>query len=234
MFCLPAITTHPMQRLWADRRHVAGAAWARGLACALLALLLPLSPAVAQPGAAPKSAETAATDSQTGETNWFVCTWSDPDTAAGRRSGIFDRTGEALYTFDREYDVRLSGGVLVLTTPTSFAYSPVRLSAPSMGAGGSITASATITNTGKVAATEIAQLYIGDPTASYTRPVKELKGFNRVTLQPGESKNVTFELGDEQLGYYFPDGSFVVEPGKFKIWIAPNSAEGTSVEFVLQ
>lgn len=65
------------------------------------------------------------TDSQTGETNWFVCTWSDPDTAAGRRSGIFDRTGEALYTFDREYDVRLSGGVLVLTTPTSFAYSPL-------------------------------------------------------------------------------------------------------------
>ena len=53
------------------------------------------------------------TDSQTGETNWFVCTWSDPDTAAGRRSGIFDRTGEALYTFDREYDIRLSGGVLV-------------------------------------------------------------------------------------------------------------------------
>lgn len=65
------------------------------------------------------------TDSQTGETNWFVCTWSDPDTAAGRRSGIFDRTGEALYTFDREYDVRLSGGVLVLTTPTRFAYSPL-------------------------------------------------------------------------------------------------------------
>ena len=65
------------------------------------------------------------TDSQTGETNWFVCTWSDPDTAAGRRSGIFDRTGEALYTFDREYDIRLSGGVLVLTTPTSFAYSPL-------------------------------------------------------------------------------------------------------------
>ena len=65
------------------------------------------------------------TDSQTGETNWFVCSWSDPDTAAGRRSGIFDRTGEALYTFDREYDVRLSGGVLVLTTPTSFAYSPL-------------------------------------------------------------------------------------------------------------
>lgn len=65
------------------------------------------------------------TDSQTGETNWFVCTWSDPDTAAGRRSGIFDRTGEALYTFDREYDIRLSGGVLVLTKPTSFAYSPL-------------------------------------------------------------------------------------------------------------
>lgn len=65
------------------------------------------------------------TDRQTGETNWFVCTWSDPDTATGRRSGIFDRTGEALYTFDREYDVSLSGGVLVLTVPTSFAYSPL-------------------------------------------------------------------------------------------------------------
>ena len=77
MFCLSAITTHSLQRLWADRRHGAGAgaAWARGLACALLALLLPLSPAVAQPGAAAKPAEAAATDSQTGErdiTQWLT------------------------------------------------------------------------------------------------------------------------------------------------------------------
>ena len=75
MFCLSAITTHPLQRLRADSWHVAGAAWARGLACALLALLVPLSPAVAQPGAAPKPAETAATDNQTGErdiTQWLT------------------------------------------------------------------------------------------------------------------------------------------------------------------
>ena len=67
MFCLSAITTHPLQRLRADSWHVAGAAWARGVVCALLALLLPLSPAVAQPGAAAKPAEAAATDSQTGQ-----------------------------------------------------------------------------------------------------------------------------------------------------------------------
>ena len=75
MFCLPAITPHPLQRLGADRQHVAGATWARGVACALLALLLPLSPAVAQPGAAAKPAEAAATDSQTGErdiTQWLT------------------------------------------------------------------------------------------------------------------------------------------------------------------
>ena len=78
MFCLSAITTHPQQRLWTDSRHVAEAMWVRGLASALLALLallVPLSPAVAKPGAAPKPAETAVTDSQTGErdiTQWLT------------------------------------------------------------------------------------------------------------------------------------------------------------------
>lgn len=117
---------------------------------------------------------------------------------------------------------------------TTFSYSPVTLSADKINKDGSLTASATIKNTGKVTATEVAQLYIRDKVGTYTRPVKELKGFERVTLQPGEIKKITFEIGQEQLGYYFPDGTYVVEPGQFNVWIAPNSAEGTQAEFSLE
>jgi beta-glucosidase len=117
---------------------------------------------------------------------------------------------------------------------TTFSYSPVTLSADKIKKDGSLTASATITNTGKLTATEVAQLYIRDKVGTYTRPVKELKGFERVTLQPGEIKTITFEIGLEQLGYYFPDGTYVVEPGQFNVWIAPNSAEGTQAEFSLE
>ena len=72
---------------------------------------------------------------------------------------------------------------------------------------------------------EVVQLYIRDIAGSETRPVRELKGFKRVTLAPGEKKNVTFDLGPAELGYYY-SGGFAVEPGWFKIHVATSSEGG--------
>ena len=118
---------------------------------------------------------------------------------------------------------------------TGFSYSPVSLSAPSMGAGGSITASATITNTGQRAGAEVAQLYVRDLVGSVTRPVQELKGFEKVMLQPGESRTVTFTLRPEDLAFTRQDMSHGWEPGEFRLWIAPSSGAeaSTPVTFTL-
>lgn len=117
---------------------------------------------------------------------------------------------------------------------TSFEYSDINISSESLSKGDTLNVSATITNTGDVEASETVQLYIRDLVGSYTRPVRELKDYQRVTLLPGESKEVVFELNSDQLGFYFPDGQFVVEPGDFQVWIAPNAAEGLRAEFELQ
>ncbi|MXP10566.1 beta-glucosidase BglX [Pseudoblastomonas halimionae] len=106
---------------------------------------------------------------------------------------------------------------------TSFAYSPATLSAPTMGAGGSITASATITNTGDVAGEEVVQLYVRDLVGSVTRPVQELKGFEKIALQPGESRTVSFTLKPADLAFTRGDMSHGWEPGEFRLWIAPSS-----------
>ena len=78
---------------------------------------------------------------------------------------------------------------------------------------------------GKRAGDEVVQLYIRDVAASVTRPVKELKGFQRLTLRPGEKKRVEFTLGPEQLGFYNRTMKFVVEPGEFKVMVGPNSED---------
>ena len=111
---------------------------------------------------------------------------------------------------------------------TSFAYSPVTLSAPNMGAGGSITASATITNTGDVAGEEVVQLYVRDLVGSVTRPVQELKGFEKIALQPGESRTVSFTLKPADLAFTRGDMSHGWEPGEFRLWIAPSSGAEAS------
>lgn len=116
---------------------------------------------------------------------------------------------------------------------TTFGYSPVTLSAPAMGAGGTLTASATITNTGERAGEEVVQLYIRDLVGSVTRPVKELKGFEKIILQPGQSRTVTFTLRPEDLAFTRADMTHGWEPGEFQLWIAPSSATGTPVTFTL-
>ena len=111
---------------------------------------------------------------------------------------------------------------------TSFAYSPVTLSAASMGAGGSITASATVTNTGKRAGEEVAQLYVRDLVGSVTRPVQELKGFEKVALAPGESRTLRFTLRPEDLAFTRADMSHGWEAGDYQLWIAPHSGAKAS------
>lgn len=108
---------------------------------------------------------------------------------------------------------------------TTFSYSDLQLSATEMSPTGSVEASVTVTNTGNVDATEIVQLYIRDLVASVSRPVKELKGFERITLKAGESKNVTFTITPEMLKFYNYDLKYVLEPGDFSIMAGPNSRD---------
>lgn len=108
---------------------------------------------------------------------------------------------------------------------TTFSYSDLQLSATEMSPTGSVEAYVTVTNTGNVDATEIVQLYIRDLVASVSRPVKELKGFERITLKAGESKNVTFTITPEMLKFYNYDLKYVLEPGDFSIMVGPNSRD---------
>ena len=108
---------------------------------------------------------------------------------------------------------------------TTFAYSDLRLSASEMPVSGSVTASVTVTNTGERAGEEIVQLYIHDIYATSTRPVKELKGFRKIHLEPGESAQVDFALTKEELSYYNHNLEWVCEPGDFEIMIGPNSRD---------
>lgn len=108
---------------------------------------------------------------------------------------------------------------------TQFKITNLRLSASRIGRAGNLTATVDVENVGKRAGDEVVQLYIRDVAASVTRPVKELKGFQRITLQPGEKKQVMFSLGPEQLGFHNQVMKFVVEPGEFKVMVGPNSKD---------
>ncbi len=114
---------------------------------------------------------------------------------------------------------------------TTFGYDKLVLSADKLKTGDVLTASVNVTNTGKYAGTEVVQLYVQDKVASVTRPVKELKGFRRVALQPGETRTVIFSLPVSELAFWNIDMKKVVEPGDFKLWLGTNSDEGLSAEF---
>jgi beta-glucosidase len=117
---------------------------------------------------------------------------------------------------------------------TTFEYGKVELSAPTMKAGETLTAKVNLKNTGTRAGTEVAQLYLRDVAASAgPRPVRELKGFQKVLLQPGESRDVTFTISDKELGCCDTKGNWLVEPGKFQVWICKDSASGSPAEFEL-
>jgi beta-glucosidase len=108
---------------------------------------------------------------------------------------------------------------------TTFSLTDLRLSAPHVKPDGSLTVSVEVGNTGTRRGDEVVQLYVQDIVASVTRPVQELKGFQRVTLEPGERRRVEFALGPSELGFYDADMKWIVEPGQFRVRIA-NSSEG--------
>jgi beta-glucosidase len=108
---------------------------------------------------------------------------------------------------------------------TTFEYSNFAISSGQAKAGGTVTVSLKVKNAGEVAGDEVVQLYICDEYASIPRPVKELKGYVRLALQPGESRTVTFHLPVDQLAFYDEDLNLVVEPGTFKVMIGSSSAD---------
>jgi beta-glucosidase len=116
---------------------------------------------------------------------------------------------------------------------SSFVYSPVELSSSTLPWNGSIRVSSRITNTSTRAGEEAVQLYVHDRVASVTRPVRELKGIQKVALEAGQSKDVSFTLTRQDLEFVGQDSSWLAEPGAFDVWIAPSSAAGEAASFTL-
>jgi len=108
---------------------------------------------------------------------------------------------------------------------TTFEYSNLRLAQDSIGPEGQTKVSVDVTNTGTVRGDEVAQLYIHQTVSSVTRAVKELRGFHRISLNPGETKTVEFVLGPDELSYLNRDMKRVVEPGTFEVMAGGNSVD---------
>ena len=115
-----------------------------------------------------------------------------------------------------------------------FSYSDVSLSSDSLTSKDSITASVQLKNTGACTGTEVVQLYIQDVAASTVRPIRELKGFTRITLTPGETQTVSFRISKAELAFHRADGSYGTEPGTFRVWIGGSSATENGTEFTLR
>lgn len=116
---------------------------------------------------------------------------------------------------------------------TNFEYSDLKLASDKLTVDGEINVSVNLKNTGKYDGTEVVQLYVQDKVGSVTRPVKELKAFQRVELKAGEIKTVTFTLPVSDLAFWRYDMTYGVEPGDFKLWVGTNSAEGLSADFTV-
>lgn len=114
---------------------------------------------------------------------------------------------------------------------TKFRLTNLQLSAQSIRADGRLTATVEVENVGTRIGDEVVQLYLRDVASSVTRPVKELKGFVRITLRPGESRRVVFHLGPEHLGFYNREMRFMVEPGEFKVFVGASSQDGLEASF---
>ncbi len=114
---------------------------------------------------------------------------------------------------------------------TTFDYRNLHVETPVLSVDGTLVVSAQVVNTGARAGVEVVQLYVRDLVGSVTRPVRELKGFRRVALQPGEARTVRFELPARELGFVGLDLAYRVEPGLFKVWIGPDSTRGLEGKF---
>ena len=114
---------------------------------------------------------------------------------------------------------------------TKFEYSPVTLSKSSLKGAEKLIARVTVTNSGKYAGEEVVQLYLRDIVASNTRPLKELKGFQKILLQPGESREISFEITTDLLKFYDHNLRYDWEPGEFTVFIGTNSRDAQSANF---
>ena len=115
---------------------------------------------------------------------------------------------------------------------TTFEYTDLSVSARAIKRDEVVRVAATVKNSGNRAGDEVVQLYINDPVARVSRPVRELRGFRRIALAPGESKRVEFTIGPEHLRFW--DGAWVVEPGEFRVWIGPGSVGGLEGKFQVE
>ncbi|MFT3751698.1 MAG: beta-glucosidase BglX [Paludibacter sp.] len=145
-----------------------------------------------------------------------------PQTSLGNTSFYLDSGKDPLYPFG--YGLSYS----------QFEYANLQLSSPEIPVTGSLTAKATIKNTSKVDGYEVVQLYVRDLVGSIVRPVRELKGFQKIFMKAGESKTVEFTLKASDLAFYGRDMVKKTEPGEFDIWIAKNSAEGLKGKFTVK
>ena len=114
-----------------------------------------------------------------------------------------------------------------------FAYSNIRLSATTLREAGVLTVSADITNRGRLPGVEVVQFYVHPVAASVAQPIRLLKGFRRVPLQPGETQTVTFTITARDLAFYNQQMQLVSEPGRYQVWIAPDSVRGIESEFTM-
>jgi beta-glucosidase len=117
---------------------------------------------------------------------------------------------------------------------SKFEYGKIVLSADSMSVTGSIRAKVTVTNSGIYAGDEVVQLYIQDVAASLVRPVRELKGFQKIRLAPGESKEIEFVITEKELAFYQEDLRFMAEPGQFRVFIGGSSEAAVYASFWLR
>jgi beta-glucosidase len=137
------------------------------------------------------------------------------------RSNYLDVSNEPLYPFGFGLSY------------TSFSYGEIQLDKTSMGVNESITATIRVTNTGHREGMEVVQLYIRDLVGSITRPVKELKDFQKISLKPGESRDVRFTVSVDDLKFYNSELDFVAEPGEFRLFIGGNSRDVKEAAFQL-
>jgi beta-glucosidase len=117
---------------------------------------------------------------------------------------------------------------------TNFSYGDIQLSSSTMKVNQPIKAMVTVTNTGNYDGEETVQFYIQDLVGSVVRPVKELKGFQKISLKKGESKQVSFTIDTDKLKFYNSGLKYIYEPGDFKVYIGGNSREVKEASFKLQ